>query len=125
MSMYACMGVYVQCRHLIPTLNVWEAWVYCTTACPIAIKFPGHGCMDDLTNERSFDLQAMWSIALLGLFLYLLAMGVCTTRHWQTSGRLVQESNVSTVCMYVCMSVCMYVWQDVHFPNTSSHVSCV
>ena len=24
-------------------------------------------------------------------------MGVCTTRQWQTSGRLVQELNVSTV----------------------------
>ena len=27
----------------------------------------------------------------------MLSMGVCTTRHWQTSGRLVQELNVCTV----------------------------
>ena len=67
--MYVCMGVFVQCRHLIPALNVWEAWAYCTTARPIATKFPGHGCMDDLTNERSFDSKAMWLIAMLGLYL--------------------------------------------------------
>ena len=27
----------------------------------------------------------------------MLSMGVCTTRQWQTSGRLVQELNVCTV----------------------------
>ena len=34
------------------------------TACPIAIQFPGNGCMDDLTNERSFESQATWVIAI-------------------------------------------------------------
>ena len=33
----------------------------------------------------------------LGLFSEISSMGVCTTRHWQTSGRLVQELNVFTV----------------------------
>ena len=27
----------------------------------------------------------------------MLIMGICTARHWQTSGRLVQELNVCTV----------------------------
>ena len=32
-----------------------------------------------------------------GLFFDVLSTGVCTTKHWQTSGRLVQELNVGTV----------------------------
>ena len=39
------------------------------TARPIATQIPGHGCMDDLTNECSFDPQATWVIDVLGLFL--------------------------------------------------------
>ena len=39
------------------------------TICPIATQFPGHGCMDDLTTEHSFDLQDMWDNVVLGLFL--------------------------------------------------------
>ena len=37
------------------------------TARPIDTPFPGHGCTDDLTNDRSFDLQATWVIDVLGL----------------------------------------------------------
>ena len=40
-------------------------------------------------TERIFELQA-------GYFLTL-SIGVCTTRHWQTSDRLVKELNVCTV----------------------------
>ena len=41
-------GVNLQCRHLIPALNVWAAVrAKYTTACPIATHFPGHGCMND------------------------------------------------------------------------------
>ena len=29
----------------------------------------GHGCMDDLTTELSFNWQATWVIDVLGLFL--------------------------------------------------------
>ena len=53
--------------------------------------------MDDLTTERRFDSQASWLINTFGLFFDMLAIGVFTTRHWQTSGRLVQEYNVCTV----------------------------
>ena len=53
--------------------------------------------MDDLTIERSFDPQATWVIDVLGLFFDMSSTGVCTARHWQTSGRLVQELNVCNV----------------------------
>ena len=53
-------------------------------------------CMDDPTTERIFDSQATWVIDVLWYFLTL-SMGVCTTRHWQTSGRLVQELNVCNI----------------------------
>ena len=43
----------------------------------------------------------------------MLSMGVCTTRHWQTTGRLVQELNVCTVPMnynlYLGRQVCLTV----------------
>ena len=38
--------------------------------CRIATQFPGHGCMDDLTSDRSFDSQATYVIDVLGLFLW-------------------------------------------------------
>ena len=53
--------------------------------------------MDDLTIEHSFDSQATWIIDVLGLFFDMLPIGVCTTGHLQTSGRLVQELNICTV----------------------------
>ena len=53
--------------------------------------------MDDLKTERSFDSQATWIINVLGLFFDMLPIGVCTTGHLQTSGRLVQELNICTV----------------------------
>ena len=34
---------------------------------------------------------------ILGSFFDMLSMGACRTRHWQASGRLVQELNVCTV----------------------------
>ena len=63
------------------------------TASPVAIHSPGHGCMDDLTTECSFDLQTRWVTDVLGM----LSMGVCTTMHWPMSSRLVQEFNVCTL----------------------------
>ena len=37
------------------------------------------------------------SLMCLGYFIDMLSMDVCTARLWQTSGRLVQVSNVCTV----------------------------
>ena len=48
-------------------LNAWTAQPYCMTACPKANKFPRHGCMHDLTTERSLYLHATWIIDVLGM----------------------------------------------------------
>ena len=37
--------------------------------------------VDDLTTERSFDSQDLWVIVVLGLFVDMLSLGICTTRH--------------------------------------------
>ena len=34
----------------------------------IGTQFPGHGCIDDLTNKRSFDSEATSVIDVLGSF---------------------------------------------------------
>ena len=59
-----------------------------------------HGFIDDLTTEHGFDSQATCYIDVPGFFFDTLSMGVCTTRLWQTPGRLVQELNVCTVAHY-------------------------
>ena len=65
--------------------------------CILYTKFPGHGRMCDVTTEHSFVSQAMYVIDVIRLFFELLSTSVFTTRHWQTSGRLVQELNVYTL----------------------------
>ena len=57
--------------------------------------------MYDVTTERSLDSQATWVIYVLCHFFDMLFMGVCTTRHWQTSGRLLQELNACTAGLTV------------------------
>ena len=47
------------------------------TAHPISTQFPGHGCTDNLTNSRSFDLPTTWVINVLGLFFSMQSMGAC------------------------------------------------
>ena len=64
---------------------------------PLAQLPPSILVMDDLTTELSFNSLDTWVIDVLDLFFYMLSMGVSTTRHWRTSGRLVQELNVCTV----------------------------
>ena len=46
------------------------------TASPIATLFPGHVCMDNLTAERSFDVQATLVFDVIGLFFDMLSTGV-------------------------------------------------
>ena len=41
--------------------------------------------------------KATWIIYVLGLLFDMLPVGVCTTRHWQTPGRLLQELDIFTV----------------------------
>ena len=67
----------IQCRHSIPALIVWAARAKYNTARPIATQFPGHGCMDDLTTERSLVLQALRvSFMCLAYCFYMFFMGV-------------------------------------------------
>ena len=87
--------VNLQCRHLITALNPWVGILTDRT-----LNFLEHGCMDDLTTERSFDSQATLVIDVLGLFFDMLSMTVCINKHWQTSGRLVQELNSRTVSTF-------------------------
>ena len=63
----------------------------------MTIQFPGHGCMDDLTTEQSFDLQATWTMYVVGLQCNMSSMDVCATRHWQKSGRVAQQINACAV----------------------------
>ena len=59
MGMICHYTMYIlQCRHLISALNALAARANHTTAHPIAIQFPGHRCMEDITNTPSFDSQA-------------------------------------------------------------------
>ena len=88
---------YLQCRHLIPALNMWAARAEYTTARSIATHFPWHGCMYDLQLNVALVRKLRGSLKCLAYFLDMSFMVVCTTRHWQTSGRLVQELNVCTV----------------------------
>ena len=63
---------------------------------PQARLSPNFLGMDDLTTERSSDSQDMWSLMCSDYFYYISFIGDCTTSHWQTSGRLVQELNACT-----------------------------
>ena len=88
----------------VPTFN------YCTKCVgspgimhdrtPHTTQFPRHGCMDDLTTERSFDSLVTLVIDVRSLFYDVLSMDLGTTRHRQTSGRLVQKLNVCTVVVF-------------------------
>ena len=83
----------LQCRHLHHALNVWAARAKYMTARPIATQLPGHGC-----NKRSQTSQLIpGSLMFLAYIFDMLSVGVCTTKHCQTSGRLVQELSVFTV----------------------------
>ena len=54
-----------------------------------------------ITSQLNIALICKLCVSLMCLtYLFdVLSMGVCTTRHWQTSGELVQELNVCTVCV--------------------------
>ena len=57
--------------------------------------------MDDVTTEGSFDLirKLRGSLMHLAYSFNMLSMGFCTTGHWQTPGRLMQESDGCIVCI--------------------------
>ena len=71
-------------------------------------------------NRTYFDLQATvrGSLVCLAYSFLTIDMGVCTTRHCQTSGRLMQELNVVTV--YICTKPASY---DVINWNRITHIT--
>ena len=68
------------------------------TAQLIATQFPGHGCIDDFTIERSFESQATWVIDVLGSFLSHVIHG-CLYSHALTD---IWLSGAGIKCLY-CM----------------------
>ena len=69
--------------------------------------------MNDLITERSFESQDTYAIIVLGSFFDMLSKGVCicTTTHWPTSGRLVEELNICTVAI-IFQGFSRYEWMD-------------
>ena len=110
----------VQCQHLIPALNARAFQAY--TVRPIVTKVPVEGCVDKLKTECSLDSQATWAIYVLNLFLDMLSIVFCKTRHRQTSSRLVCELNVCTLDVADrCQSP--YPW-DLHIISASIILIC-
>ena len=68
----------------VPTFNFCTKFLGSQVIIHDRTKIPGNKCIDDLTSERSFDLQGMWVIGVFGLFSSNLPMGVYTTGNWQT-----------------------------------------
>ena len=93
--------------------------------------------MEELTTERSFDSQDTQYIGVLDLFFDMVSMGICTIRHWQTSGRLVEELNVYAVtASYVGHSCacpifghgndgCLYSQASVDVRSTGARIKCL
>ena len=90
----------------------------------IATKFPGHGCMDDLTTESNFDSQASFRPSICLAVLDMLPMGVCTTGHRQTSGRLIQVLNVCTVLTSLGKHLVQYA-SEVHINVERSYIRSI
>ena len=69
--------------------------------------------MDGLTTECSFYLQTTWILDALGLFFDMLFAVICATRHWQASGRPVQELDVCSICILI---MCLYDMDELSLP---------
>ena len=83
-----CRDVYVQCHHLrVQPGHNTRPHAHCH---PIPLAWM-HARMATRLNVSLILKQSE------SLFLDMLSLGVCTTRHWQMSGRLVQGLNVCTV----------------------------
>ena len=58
-------------------------------------------------------------------FFDTLSIGVCTTRHWQMSGQLVQELNVCTVQFLSCtLDIYGCVWYQAKKSNSFEQTVC-
>ena len=104
------VGRALQCRHSIPALNAWHNTRPHTRLPPSFLGMDA--IIGPLPQKRNIALirKLIGSLMCLAPFFDLLCMGVCTARHWQTSGRLVQELNACTVATEVngCGSLYCY-----------------
>ena len=64
---------------------------------PFATQFPGFARMNDLILKVALIRKLQRSLMCVAYFVKMLSVCICTTRHYQTSGRLVEELNVGTV----------------------------
>ena len=88
----------IPCQHLIPALNnAWAARHNTRLHGPLPPSFLGIAVW--MTSQLNVALQRKLhrSLMCLAYFFNMLSMSVCRSRQWQTSSRLVQESNVCTV----------------------------
>ena len=69
---------------------------------PFATQFPGHGCMSDLTTERSFDSQGRGVIDVLGLYFWHVIDGCLYSRALDD----VRSTGAGIKCLY-CTSCSM------------------
>ena len=82
-----------------------------TTARPIATIFLGMDAWINLTStHRIFDHKLRGSLMCLAYFSDMLPVGFCTTEHWHTSGRLIQELIVCTVVPLCILGVAEDCW---------------
>ena len=92
LSLKTSHKIVLQCWHLIPALNVWAYVIHDRKPDCLGMD----ACMTSQWNVAlSHTLHG--SLMCFAYFSDMLSMGVCTTRHYQTSSRLVQEFNVSTL----------------------------
>ena len=84
---------------------------------PLPHSFLGMGAL--ITSQVNVTLirKLRGSLVCLAYFFNMLSMDVCTTRHWQTYGRLVQELNVCTVGVFVGYFNKMYLKRLMISPN--------
>ena len=83
----------LQCWHF-PAIHAWSA--YDRTHDCHTVSWPWMHRWH-LTTARIFHSQATWVIGVLHLYFDMLHIGVCTIRHWHTTGLLVQKLNICTI----------------------------
>ena len=100
------ISILLQCRYLFPALNAWAVLRRYTR--PHAWLPPWFLRMDAwMTSQLKVALIRKVYVGnwCAWLFSDMLSMGVCTTRHCQTSGQLVQKLNVCTVPLQISPTV--------------------
>ena len=93
---------FIQCRHLIPLLNVYAVWAQYMTALRIATQFPGHECIHmSLTSQ----LNVAFILKLSGSFMCLAYLSDMLSHTCQPQTKKKQEifSRSSAATIYVSL----------------------